>query len=125
MMVSKKKALEFYMREKNALIEDLTGIELYQESDYEWAHTVSDGDITTFFANFPNNPETSSFIYIQYCPQCFKFHPACSKCTYSNASCSRDYSTWSNVRDTLSILAPTTNYSVIINKMVRLNKFDR
>ena len=124
-MVSKKKAIEFYMREKNGLIEELTGMELYQESDYEWAHTVSDEDITIFFASLPRCPEVLDVIHSEYCPQCFKFNPACSsRCTYSNAPCYRP-STWSDIYDMLIILEPITHYSLIINKMVRLNKFDR
>ena len=130
MMVSKKKALEFYMREKNELIEDLTGMELYQEEDYEWAHTVSDEDITVFFASLPCSPGISSFIYAPYCPQCFKFYSQCYKCTYSCAPC-RPWqgsvgSRWIKIRHILECtLTPPAHYSAIINKMVRLNKFDR
>ena len=129
MLVSKKKALEFYMREKNALVEELVDRSLYQEADYEWAHTVPDRDITAFFESLPSFCSKLSFIYSTYCPQCFVYDKNCAVCTYSEAPCCvvcGEQTYWEQIRNAIEIYSGTHyNYSHIIHQMVRLNKFDR
>ena len=100
-MKNPRKSFLHYMKEKSDFIENLTGIKLYIESDYNWAQTLHEEDVKKIMhkmiykVNLKRNRADSST-----CPQCLIFDEyGCEECAYvsTHKMCNKEDSTYNKI----------------------------
>jgi hypothetical protein len=130
--MNRREKLQFYMQEKNYLIEYLTGLELYQEEDYDFPWEMETEDIQEFFLilvhfleRAPGWVGPERIIGSTACPQCHKWlhGSGCIYCTYSQAPCcTSEGSRWEHIRERTCSSPSSQKRAKELLTLIRWNK---
>jgi len=105
--MNSRKLLENYMREKNQMIFDICGKNLYWDDDFNFPYSIKSNEVNRCISALKERStyhynDYDDFIYGCFCPQCYVFIDECGECSFGknhNECNSSSDSHWQTIKD--------------------------